>query len=437
MSARPDSAVASRHLTSLGAPDPALEVRLSSIFGLVIATLMVGNLGRIPIFSTGGRDVPVLVNDLAVAALIGASAIAMAERRTFNVDWVSGWGLLFAAVGGLSVALAVPRFGLSNFEAFVAAGYLFRWLFYFAIYLSAVNTLRRADVERVWRMLESTILIFALFGIAQSAFIPNFAQMVYPESRPMMDWDVQGRRLVSTFLDPNFAGAFIGIGLVTCLARLTTGTRVAAWKFIVLGVALVLTVSRSSILALLAGGAAILAISGLSKRLLRATAVATALILVALPRILQLAASYHKLTLDASALARLRSWTEGWTVLKDHWLIGIGFNSWGYVAERYGWVRLWSATYGLDGGLFFVLVLTGVIGCAFYVAMLGMIWRNARRVWRDQSVAPEHRGLAIAAAASIPTILVHSLFVNSLLLPFLMEPLWILWALPFVIATDR
>jgi O-antigen ligase len=241
---------------------------------------------------------------------------------------------------------------------------------------------------------------------------------------------------VSTFLDPNFAGAFIDIGLVVSLSRLVTGARVSGWKLLLLAVALVLTVSRSAILALLVGGVAILVIAGLSKRLLRAIGVAAVLVMLALPRLLALASSYHKLTVDPSALARLTSWLHGWMVLRDHWVIGIGFNTWGYVAERYGWLRSFSATFGIDGGLFFILVLTGVFGLALYLGMLWSVIRAARRVWRDPAMSPDARGLAIGAAASIPMIVVHSLFTNSLLLPFLMEALWILWAMPFVMASE-
>jgi hypothetical protein len=425
------------NLIGLGVERPRTELRVSTILSFAIATLLIGNLGRIPIFSTGGRDVPILVNDLAVAALIFASAIVMAVRGTFRLDWVSGFALLFAGAGGISAMLAVPRFNLTNFEAFVSIGYLLRWIFYFSIYVSTINVLRASEVNRLWAALEWTILVFALFGIFQSIFLPGFAQIVYPDSRPMMDWDVQGRRLVSTFLDPNFAGAFIDIGLITSLARLATGARVARWKLLVLGVALVLTVSRSSILALLVGGSAILVITGLSKRLMRVVGATVVLVLLALPKLLALALEFHKLSIDPSAMARLQSWSNGWTVLKDHWLIGIGFNSWGYVSERYGWIRLWSATYGIDGGLFFVLVLTGIVGLSLYLTMLVLIIRNARSVWRDPRMSPGHRGLAIAAAASIPMIVVHSLFTNSLLLPFLMEPLWLLWAIPFVLASKR
>ncbi|MDB4877436.1 MAG: hypothetical protein JWM41_3882 [Gemmatimonadetes bacterium] len=414
-----------------------LQIRLATVFYLAIGTLLIGNLGRIPIFSTGDRNVPILVNDLAVAALIGAGAVAMAGRRSLRLDWVAAFALLFAGFGALSTALAVPRFDLPPFEALVSLAYLVRWLFYFAVYVVAINTLRSSDAGRVWRALEWAILGFAIFGIVQAAFLPGFAQIVYPDSRPQLDWDPQGHRLVSSFLDPNYAGAFINVGLLVYLSQMAVGARVKAWKPLVLGLAVVLTLSRSALLALVIGGMAILVIAGLSKRLVRAVGVAVVLVAVASQPLLRYAASFHKLSVtDRSALDRLVSFAHGWTVLKDHWVIGVGFNTWGYVAERYGWLRSFTATYGLDGGLFFILVLTGVIGLALYLGILWSVIRVARRVWRNPAMGPNERGLAIGAAVSVPMIVVHSLFTNSLLLPFLMEPLWILWALPFVMMSE-
>jgi O-antigen ligase len=420
-------------LVSLAPAHDRHEVRIAAVLSAALVLLIIANLGRIPVLSTGGRDIPLLVNDLLVAGVIASGALAMASHRTMRLDWTATIALLFAAVGAFSTFLAVPRFALNGLAVFVSLAYLARWLFYFAIYVVAINCLRARDVERVWTALEMAILLFAIFGIFQAAFLPGFAQMVYKDSRPYMDWDPQGHRLVSTFLDPNFAGAFIDVALVVGFARLAAGVRVAGWKMLVLATALVLTASRSSILAFLVGGASVLLIRGVSKKVLRVLVAAAVVVLLALPKLLAFARAYNKLTLaDASALARLTSFLHGWTVLKDHWLIGTGFNTWGYVAERYGYLRSFTATYGLDGGLFFVLVMTGIVGLTIYVAMLGAIALQARRVWRDASLPPEVRGLAIGAAAMIPTICVHSLFTNSLLEPFLMETLWVLWALPFV-----
>jgi len=414
-----------------------LEVRVATLLKLALGPLLLANLGRIPVFSTGGRDVDLLANDISVMALVLLGGVAMLVHRRLRIDAVAGFALLFAGVGAISALLAIPRFGLTSFAAMVSMGYLARWMVYLAIYVVVINTVRASDVEGMWRAMETAILLFAAFGIFQSAFLPGFAQMVYPDSRPYLDWDRQGHRLVSSFLDPNFAGAFIDIGLIVGLSRLAAGARVASWKLILLGVALVLTASRGSVLAFLVGGTAILIASGVSKRLLRAIGASAVLVALALPALIDWARSHNKLTIsDPSALQRVIAWAHGWQVLQDHWVLGIGFNTWGYVAERYGWTRSFTATYAIDGGLFFVLVMTGIVGLAFYIAMLTAIGFNARRVWRDRRFEAGARGIAIGAAAMIPTIVVHSLFTNSLLHPFLMETLWILWALPFLVRTD-
>jgi len=298
-----------------------------------------------------------------------------------------------------------------------------------------VNTVRARDAEAVWRALETAVLLFAAFGVFQSAFLPDFAQTVYPDSRRYLDWDPQGHRLVSTFLDPNFAGAFIAIGLLVSLSRLAAGASVASWKLILLTLAMLLTASRSSILAFLVGGFTILAIRGMSRQLLRAIGVGVLLLALAAPKLIAFARAYNKFQIDASALQRLSSWSHGLQVLGDHPVIGIGFNTWGFVQERYGWPRLFAATYGLDGGLLFIAVLTGFVGLALYLLMLWSVCTRARRVWRDPRNPEGHRGLAIGAVAVIPAIIVHSIFINSLLFPFVMETLWVLWAL--VVCVDR
>ncbi|MFL5578745.1 MAG: O-antigen ligase family protein, partial [Gemmatimonadaceae bacterium] len=374
-------------------------------------------------------------NDLVVGALLAAGAAAMVAARRIVLDRTALWALAFAAVGALSAVLAVPRFGLTSFELLVSLAYLARWVFYFGVYVVAVNVVRDQDVVGVWRALETTTLCFAAFGVLQSAFLPDFAQIVYPSSREYLDWDPQGHRLVSTFLDPNFAGAFIAIALLVQVAGLAVGARVAAWKPLLLALALVLTVSRSSVLAFVAGAVAIVLARGVSARVLRLAAVLGVLVAAAFPKLLELARAYNKLQIDPSALARVISWVRGVQVVHDHPVIGIGFNTWAFVQERaYGWERAHAATYGIDGGLLFIAALTGAVGLALYVAMLVSVGRRARRVWRERSRPPEPRMLAVGAVASIVAIVVHSCFSNSIMLPFLVEPLWVLWALVAVIA---
>lgn len=401
---------------------------------VALLALLTGQIGRIPVFSTGVREAPILINDLVVAAMLALGGIAMLQRRVVEADRVVAAALAFVALAAFSAILAVPRHGLDGVELAISLAYLARWVFYFCVYLVVINTVVRADVPRVLAAFDWAVLAFSAFGIVQSAFLPNFAQRIYPDARLYLDWDPQGHRLVSTFLDPNFAGAFILFGLVLQLSRIICGVPVARWKPVLLFTALILTASRSSLLAFLFAGMVLVTIAGISRRMLRFGALVAMLGLLALPQIIQFAQTFNKLQLDASALARVVMWGRALTIFSDHWTLGIGYNTWGFVQARYGWEAAGVGSYGVEGGLFFIAVTTGVIGFAIYLTMMLRVGRNARTVWRSAIATAEERALGMTVAAMLVSIVIHSLFTNSLLLPFLMELMWILWGLTFVVA---
>jgi O-antigen ligase len=399
--------------------------------------LLTANLGRIPIVSTGESSAPLLINDIAVACIALLGLAAGIAARSFRIDRVALIGLLFATIGALSAYATASRYGFSTFELALSLAYLARWLLYFFVYLALINVVRRRDVNAVWRAVETALLIFAAFGVVQAAFLPGFAQLVYPDSRAYLDWDLQGHRLVSTVLEPNIAGAMLLVGLLVQLAQISVGVRIPRWRPLLLFVALLLTLSRSAMLGLVVGMGIILLVHGLSKRLLRSIVVVVALVLVALPKLVAFAAAYGKFSTGGSAAARVVSWIQALRVFRDHPWFGIGFNTFGFVQERYGYLRFGAAAYSSDGGLLFIGVLTGVVGASVYIWMLWTIIRRCRAIWRDRDVSAEHRGLAIGAAAVIVALCVDSVFVNSLLTTFVMELFWILSALTFPILPKR
>jgi hypothetical protein len=402
---------------------------------IALLLLVIGQLGRIPVLSTGTSEAPLLVNDLCLLAVIAVTAISALAARSFRVDSIGGLALAFAAIGLVSALMAGPRFGLSSLELLVSVAYLARWLVYFAVYLVVINVVRGDDILPVWRTLETTMLIFAAFGIVQSIFLPHFAQLVYPDSRVFIDWDEQGHRLVSTVLEPNIAGSMIMLVLLIQIAQLAAGDRVSMWKPLLMFAALVATLSRSSFLGLAVGIAIVLVIRGISRRMLQLAGATGVLFLLALPKLFQFAQQYSKWNVsDASAMSRVVSWLRALRVWADHPLFGIGFNTYGYVVERYGGIRAGAASFSSDGGLLFIAVMTGVVGLALYLGILYLVVRRCRRVWRDPAAPVAWRSLAIGIAAGTVAICVHAAFVNSLLTPFVMEPLWLLWGFAFVMA---
>ena len=412
-----------------------LTLRPANVIRAAVLLLFVGNLGLVPILSDKAMDAPAHVNDVLMLWVLATGLLAGLSARTWRVDTPGLLAVAFAAVGGGSAVLAASRYGLSAFELAFSLAYLARWVAYFGIYLVVINTVRIADAWSIWRALETAVLVIAAFGIVQSVLLPNFALTLYPSSVAFIDYDPQGHRLVSTLLDPNLAGALLAMVLLVQLALLSTGAKVTLWKPLLLFAALMLTLSRGAMLSFVAGAAVVLAVRGLSRRVVKLGALVAVLALPFVPALVSLLTSFNRLMIsDPSAMGRVKDWLRGLAVFVDNPVLGIGFNTFGFVEEAYGYQRIAKSSFGSEGGLLFIAVMTGLVGLALYCGMFALILRRCRQLWRDQAVSAEHRGLAVGAAAATVTILVNSLFANSLINPFITEPLWVLWALTFVIA---
>lgn len=407
-------------------------VRPGRLLQLALIVFAIGNVGRVPLLDLGARQAPILINDIAIMALAVAGLLAMGAAGTMKLTDVSLAAIVFAAIGGLSAVSAIPRFGLSSFEVIASLAYLARWCAYFTVYLVVVNCVRANDIDRTWRTIEGVMLAMAVFGLVQSAFLPDFAFMVFKETAKT-EWDAQGNRLVSTILDPNVMAGLINIVLLVQLARLASGERLPLWKPMLLVVALCLTLSRGGILSLGVGVAVILAVRRPTKRLARLAAMSVAGVLMASPMLVKLGIQYTRFTVtDDSALARVVSWRQAIGVFLENPWFGIGFNTYGFVQARRGFERIGANTYSAEGGLLFIAVMTGLVGLAVYLVMLWCVFRRCRRGWAHPDATPSERALFLGVAAATVATLVQTIFVNTLLVPFTMELLWVLWGLTFV-----
>jgi O-antigen ligase len=128
------------------------------------------------------------------------------------------------------------------------------------------------------------------------------------------------------------------------------------------------------------------------------------------------------------------AWQRALEVVVENPLFGIGFNTYGFVQDHRGFERLGTASYSAEGGLLFITVMTGIVGLFVYLTMLTFVLRRCRNGWRHPRATAEERALFVGTAGATIAILIHSVFVNSLLMPFVMELLWVLWGLSFVAA---
>lgn len=413
------------------------SLRLQPVDALkwAILLLVTTNLGNVPLLDMGGRSAPLFLSDAGVIFVVALGMATALRGASLQLDNVALAAVVFATIGGLTAVSAMPRFGLTAFELLASVAYLVRWVTYFGLYLVIINFARARDGRALWSALEYTILAFAVFGIVQSAFLPDFGPMMYPDAKLYAQVDPQGHRLVSTVLEPNIAAAMILVVLLVQLGQLGAGARIPAWKPAVLLLALVLTLSRSGALAFVVGVLVIVLALGLGRRAFRFFAAAVVVFCASLPVLLPFAANYSKLGInDGSATARFIVWQRAITVWLESPWFGIGFNTYGFVQERRGFERFGSATYSAEGGLLFVAVMTGIVGLLVFGVMLWFVIRRCRWIWRNRAADASERGFAAGVAAATIAVVVHSTFVNSLLVNFVMEELWVIWGLVWLTA---
>lgn len=400
-------------------------MRWVSVTGAGLVGLLIGNVGRLPgIGVAGGSNTTLL--DLALLPLWAALVLGWRlGRRPAPSGPVVRWLVAFIVAATLSLGVAIARWHLDLAASVTAASYLLRWIAYagwfFFVITDQADPATSADG---WRAFDLAVVLFAGFGVGQSIFLPGFAQMVHPSD--VLEWDRQGRRLVSTLLDPNFAAGLVVIGLVLRLARRVEGLRLGVGVDLLLLLALVLTLSRSALLALMGAGAVLLMARGLSWRVLRLGLVVALLLLPVLPFVLRFAASFGKVGVDVSGLQRLASWWQGWTMFTTHPWTGVGFNAVGPARQAYGFSRI-GTWHSLEGGILTVAAMTGLIGLVTFAGLWISFGRECRRVWQHEGVQPAERAEAVGVWAASVGVLVQSFFVNSLFLPFIMFPLWVFW----------
>jgi O-antigen ligase len=244
-----------------------------------------------------------------------------------------------------------------------------------------------------------------------------------------VEWDVQGNRLVSSFLDPNLAGAFIMFGLLFAHAQAVQ--QKPSYPLLALfWVALILTLSRSSIIASVLG----LGLLTYRTRSFRRLFVPlTAFVLIAslgADRLIEFADRYHKLTfLEPSALSRLTSWLLAWRIFADNPLIGVGYSTFGFVREAYGSATTGNAAFGIDGGLLYTAAVSGIVGVALLGAVLWRLTTMGLRTYQNRQLPQSVRVLGLTLHAWIPSLVVHSAASNSIFYPFIIGPLFLLGGL--------
>jgi hypothetical protein len=189
----------------------------------------------------------------------------------------------------------------------------------------------------------------------------------------------------------------------------------------------------------IAGGVVIVAIRGVTTRILRIAGGVLAVLIALAPKIIEVTRLYSKLDFSEGSSAAMRyiAWVRMLGIFASHPILGIGFNTYAAVLDRTSLLEIAGAgRASSEGGIVFVATLTGVVGATIFCGLLAVVIARCRLVWRHRDATPLERGLATGTAAMVVAVCVHSLFVNSMFATFVMEMFWVLCGLVFVIARD-
>lgn len=409
--------------------NPAFSAKVVSIIiraliGLVLVSLLAGQVLRFPLPGQGGGVVMSDVFSALLVMVVGASVLLGAipqkgtrtTRALLTVIPFMVWGLFVLCVRS-------DVLGRGNFS--VALLYWIRLASILLMYPAGMAVLRNKHMQ------ESTKRIFVytyggllVLGFSQLLFFPNLAGLAG-------GWDPHLGRIVATWLDPNFFGAYLALGLPATLLWLRMRSeqrlRIVRALFFLVGLgAILLTKSRSTYIAacialLLCGGIWLLS-SSLSRswRKMVIPGILTILIVLSISGIVLRERASQIFLHDPTVALRLEAYQGVWDrLVVPNIFFGVGYNAYQFAAQDAGLVSnfLIHSRSGSDSSILTLLVTTGIVGTALFLIpiLIGSMW-HMRRWFQTRN----YNSLLFIWATVF--LLVHSQFENSLLYPHLLIP---------------
>lgn len=366
-------------------------------------SLLMGQLGGIPL----GGGVNLYLQDLGVVGLVIVALVQHGLLQTFMRLRLFRPIVLFSVLGIVSLLAN------SSFYPLPVMGkgslHLLRWIAYAGMYAVVVVS---PNPKKFWMWWLGCFGIgLSIIGLGQFYLYPDLRNLWY------LGWDPHYYRVFATLLDPNYVGILLVLTIFVWVYLFATNKKRRMWFvpfFLVAGVALILTYSRSSYLAIMGGTIAAIV-------LLKQWKAGLFLILTFLVIIVYIPKpGGDTLALDRydSSVARFQNWGQTVERVRERPLFGYGMNVVPFIDKQEATALPGRSGAGIDSSILFVATTTGLVGLAGYLWLLGSQMTIANRL--------KDANLKILLYASLTAVLVHSLFVNSLFYPWVMVWMWAL-----------
>lgn len=390
---------------------------LKYLFLLVLFMFPLGELLRVDV----GKNIILKPLDLAVFLTVCVYFANLIIKRIELPKTIFTKPLIaFCAIALFS--LVINSFNLSPEQLLTAFLYWVRFVAFAAMYF-VVLSLDKNSVKKIPAFLFIDGIIILLLGFIQYFLYPNLRNLYY------LGWDEHNYRMFSTFLDPNFAGAFfvlyilLTVGLAQhYLKQIKAKQAVLIFIVSVLTVvSIFLTYSRSAILMLVASTTSYLVLVGKKKFLLVLFGAVAIIIILLSPSFNTENTNLFRTT---SSFARLETYSNSVKIIKDRPFFGIGFNAYRYAQQSYGFRKDSTkfpshADAGADNSFLFVAATTGIIGLGAYLFLWYSILKRAINLYNKNN-----NMFALIVICSSVGLFINSFFINSLFFPAIMLWIW-------------
>lgn len=344
------------------------------------------------------------VLDIATVSLLIGS-VFMLKKRVVPPNWAPVLG--FAGASILSIlyhSSTVPVFWSA-----IAGLYIVRFLVYASLYWVSSNTIFTS--EQIVSTLIGSGVLTAILGLVQFFLYPDLRNLYY------LGWDPHFNRLFSTLLDPNFTGIILTFTAFSCIGLITIRKNINAGIALLLTIsALVLTYSRSSYVAF---GAGLLLWGFLTGRKFIAGIIFSVSVLAIL--LVPHVGEGQNLLRTTSSLARIDTVSFAVSTFMRHPFIGAGMNTLLFDNQT-GGVSIGQTIpsltgSGIDTSVLYAAASAGIIGVAALIWLISHCVQIGLIGIHNTGPIKEASSLYLAG---ITSLLIHSVFVNSLFYPWVL-----------------
>jgi len=288
--------------------------------------------------------------------------------------------VIFLSLAFLSLPISLLFSSFTLFQLLPAFLYLLRFTVISTLFLIKFTPHQR-------RLFSIILLIFPFIGLLQYLLLPDLRFF------KAIGFDDHYYRLTFPFLDPNYTGAALSF---IFLSQLKDLKHKSSWPFLIVTlVALLLTFSRASYLALFIGLVYLLLTAPRLRRFFLPFLVVFVLALFLIPKPFGEGVNLFR---TFSITSRLDNYRHGFQLALQNPLTGLGFNTLS-LHQNTGLGILSRSSGGLDNSFLFVLSTTGFLGLGVYLYFLFSLFRLLANPYLQ---------------AALIALVVHSFFNNSL-----------------------